>query len=161
MPLMTTEALRVYADTSVYGGVLDDRFASVSRKFFQQVREGKFTLIISPLVQLELHGAPQEVRELFAEMAAIAETVGETDDAVRLMAAYVAAGILSDSARTDALHVALATTSGCRAIISWNFKHIVHFGKIPLYNAVNRVNGYPEIGIHTPQEVIRYEDEDF
>jgi hypothetical protein len=27
-------------------------------------------------------------------------------------------------------------------IISWNFKHIVHFQKIPKYNAVNALNGY-------------------
>ena len=37
----------------------------------------------------------------------------------------------------DALHVAQATVASCRVIVSWNFKHIVHFAKIPLYNAVN------------------------
>ena len=93
-------------------------------------------------------------------MAAVAEAAEAVDRAVHLMDSYLHAGIVPDSARTDALHVALATTSDCRAIVSWNFKHIVHFDKIPLYNAVNRVNGYREIAIHTPQEVIRYEDQD-
>jgi len=37
----------------------------------------------------------------------------------------------------DALHVAVATVSNCRLIVSWNFKHIVNFQKIPLYNGVN------------------------
>jgi hypothetical protein len=45
-------------------------------------------------------------------------------------------------------------------IVSWNFKHTVHFRKISLYNGVNRVEGYPEINIYTPQEVISYENQD-
>ncbi|MCG3198990.1 MAG: hypothetical protein HUU16_04465 [Candidatus Omnitrophica bacterium] len=54
--------------------------------------------------------------------------------------------------------MALATILACRVIVSWNFRHIVHFQKIPLYNAVNRLMGYSEIGIHTPLEVIADED---
>ena len=45
-------------------------------------------------------------------------------------------------------------------IVSWNFRHIVHFQKIPLYNAVNKLHGYAELGIYSPQEIITYEDED-
>ena len=37
---------------------------------------------------------------------------------------------------------------------------IVHFDKIPLYNAVNVVEGYGPLGIHTPLEVISYAAED-
>lgn len=58
----------------------------------------------------------------------------------------------------DALHVALATTSGCAMIVSWNFKHIVHYDKIRLYNAVNILRGYDEINIFSPWEVIDYEE---
>ena len=58
----------------------------------------------------------------------------------------------------DALHVALATANRCRLIVSWNFKHIVHFDKIPLYNGVNLINGYDTLSINTPSEVIAYED---
>jgi hypothetical protein len=48
--------------------------------------------------------------------------------------------------------------SGCSLIVSWNFKHIVHFEKIPLYNAINTVNGFQNIAIFSPQEVIKYEE---
>jgi len=41
--------------------------------------------------------------------------------------------------------------------VSWNFRHIVHFEKIPLYNAVNVLNGWGHIGIYSPLEVIEYE----
>ena len=45
-------------------------------------------------------------------------------------------------------------------IISWNFKHIVHFQKVPMYNAVNEINGFRPIAIRSPREVIAYEDEE-
>ncbi len=57
----------------------------------------------------------------------------------------------------DALHVAIATVSSCSLIVSWNFKHIVHFDKIKLYNAVNILKGFSEIAIFSPLEVISYE----
>ena len=47
--------------------------------------------------------------------------------------------------------------SAMSLIVSWNFKHIVHCEKIPLYNAVNALRGYTSIGICSPLEVIRYE----
>jgi hypothetical protein len=55
--------------------------------------------------------------------------------------------------------VALASTNRCKVIVSWNFRHIVHFDKIPLYNAVNLINGFDSLSINTPAEVISYEDE--
>jgi hypothetical protein len=58
------------------------------------------------------------------------------------------------------LHVAQATVAGCHLIVSWNFKHIVHFQKISSYNAVNTLHGYGSIAIHSPLEVIADEEED-
>lgn len=41
-------------------------------------------------------------------------------------------------------------------IVSWNFKHIVHYQKIPLYNTVNVRQGYDAIFIYSPLEVVGY-----
>jgi hypothetical protein len=58
-----------------------------------------------------------------------------------------------------ALHVAVATVSGCRAIVSWNLKHIVNYRRIPLYNGVNQMRGYGgPMAIHTPPELISDEE---
>jgi len=37
-------------------------------------------------------------------------------------------------------------------------RNIVHFDKIPKYNAVNTLCGYAHIGIYSPLEVIDYEN---
>ena len=126
--------------------------------FFKQAREGSFQLISSALVRDEIADAPKRVRDFFEETATWMEMNEIIDEGVDLHLAYLNAVIVGEKSRTDALHVATATVLECRMIVSWNFKHIVHYQKIPLYNGVNMTHGYPEIAIHTPQEVLAYEE---
>lgn len=46
--------VRVYADTSVFGGVFDTEFEEPSREFFRQVVTGRFELITSAIRRLEV-----------------------------------------------------------------------------------------------------------
>lgn len=155
---MTIRIIRVYADTSVFGGVFDEGFEAPSVAFFQQVRERRFQLVTSPVVQEEIESAPDQVRQFFDEMLELTEVINISEEALQLRRAYLDVGIVAPKSSADALHVALATVAGCSLIVSWNFKHIVHFQKIPLYRAVNTVKGYAEINIYSPLEVINYEE---
>ena len=152
--------VRVYADTSVYGGVFDTEFAFASSKFFEEVRAGRFQLVLSATVGEEIAGAPALVRQFFETVRKGVEEVPVSRDAVELEEAYIAAGIVGARWQTDALHVALASVPRCQLIVSWNFNHIVHFDKIGLYNAVNALHSYGAIAIHSPPEVINEDEED-
>ena len=110
------------------------------------------------LVAQELMDAPVEVKRVFSDLRPIAMRVRITEKALSLLRAYLEAEVVTEKWRADALHVAIATVEGCQAIVSWNFRHIVHFQKIPLYNGVNVEKGYGEIAIHTPQEMLDYEN---
>ena len=151
----------VYADTSVYGGVYDDEFSSASTRFFEAVRRGSFQLVLSEIVHRELSFAPAQVQGLFQEMLPLALLTPVSDEAISLQQSYIREGIVTKKSLDDALHVALATVSECDLIVSWNFKHIVHFQKIPLFNAVNTLNGYNSLMIYSPLEVIENEDQEF
>jgi len=151
--------IRVYADTSVFGGVFDEEFDAASKRFFKEVQEKKFVLITSELVREEILAGPEKVQKHFEKMLAYCEIAEVERQALELQAAYLKEEILSDKYATDALHVALATVSNAKMIISWNFKHIVNFKKIPLYNAVNKLKGYDPIEIYSPPEVIEDENE--
>ena len=118
---------------------------------------GRFNLVTSEVVQAEIEMAPLKVQQFFEELLPQAELVIVGQEAIDLQQAYLQTQIVSVSHMTDALHVALATVSHCSAIVSWNFKHIVHFRKVPLYNAINLVQGYSSIAINSPQEVIIYD----
>jgi len=39
--------VRVYVDTSVFGGTQDDEFAESSERFFRRVHDGEFSVLIS------------------------------------------------------------------------------------------------------------------
>jgi len=158
---MPNNNIRVYVDTSVFGGVFDEEFGEASRLLFQQAKAGRFLLVVSDTSLRELAPAPEEVRGFFLEMLDYADIAEITEDALHLREAYIRAGILSPKCLNDALHVAVATVSACRVIVSWNFKHIVHFQKIPMYNEVNVAHGYKAIAIHSPLEVVEdNEDKD-
>lgn len=126
---MGSAPLRVYVDTSVFGGVFDEEFARPSAEFFGAVRTGIHSLVVSDIVKKEIADAPAAVQDLFQEFLPLAEIVDVTYTALWLREAYINAGVVSWKRADDALHVALATVSGCSMIVSWNFKHIVHFQK--------------------------------
>jgi glucose-6-phosphate isomerase len=84
---MKRRSLRIYAETSVFGGAFDPEFETASRSFFDQVRQGRFTLVTSIVVQREVGPAPPHVKDLFDEMLAQAEVVPVSRQALSLQAA--------------------------------------------------------------------------
>jgi predicted nucleic acid-binding protein len=150
--------MRVYADSSVFGGAEDKEFAKESRAFFDLVREGRFELVVSALVRDELSNAPSRVAQLYEEMESLGEVVEVTEEVLRLARAYVDAGVVTEKWEDDATHVAVASVARCALVVSWNFRHIVHYQKIPRYNAVNVLHGYPAVSIHSPAEVVEDEE---
>lgn len=151
--------LRVYVDTSVLGAVFDDEFREATTTFFEQAREGRFSIVLSALVEDEIEDAPEDVRDFYADVVQYAETMAPSRSAVLLQQAYLDAGVVTQKWAGDALHVATATVAECEMIVSWNFRHIVHYDKKRMYNAVNALRGYGSIDIVTPAEVIDYEED--
>jgi predicted nucleic acid-binding protein len=147
--------LRVYIDTSVIGGCFDEEFSADSQALLDLARNGDIVLIVSDLLVAELERAPEQVKNVYAVLPVHAmERVNADEETDRLRKAYLAAGVVGPSSYDDALHVATATSARCDLIVSWNFKHIVHFDKIRGYNAVNILEGYQTIAIHSPKEVV-------
>ena len=79
--------------------------------------------------------------------------------ALDLADSYQRRGILTAKFYNDGLHIALATVADVDLLVSWNFKHIVHFDKIRRFNAVNLERGYKPLQIFSPREVVSYDDE--
>jgi hypothetical protein len=151
--------LRIYVDTSVFGGPFDEEFSEPSRRFFEEARQGRYSLLISDVTMREIQKGPPDVRRFFLALPeAQMERVIMTHEAVMLRDRYIEAGILAPARLDDAAHVALATVAEADLIVSWNFRHLVHFEKVRQYNAVNLILGYKSIEIRSPQEVI-HEDE--
>jgi predicted nucleic acid-binding protein len=76
--------MKVYADTSVFGGVFDEEFAEPSKEFFAEVTSGRFDLVISAVVQAEIASAPEMVQEFFQQLVAEAEIAELTPEVLAL-----------------------------------------------------------------------------
>jgi hypothetical protein len=156
---LPTAPLRIYADTSVFGGCFDPEFAEDSRRFFDMVRSERVLLLISELVDRELAAAPHRVR---AHRASLAEScflaIPITEEIRTVSRAYLAAKVVGSRSGDDATHVAAATVARASAIVSWNFRHIVNLDRIRGYNQVNLGLGYGILTILTPQGVLRDEE---
>ncbi len=150
-PAYTTRP-RVYVDTSVIGGCHDDEFREDSLRLFDLFRRGDATLVISEVTLTELKISPPDVSAIFNQVPdPHVETLPESAEASRLADAYIASGAIGPAQYNDALHVAIASLGKVDVIASWNFRHMVNWGRIQAYNRVNQELGYPAIDIRTPE----------
>ena len=145
----------MYCDTSVFGGYFEEGFRESTRQLFELIRNGSMRLIVSDITLLELRRAPDHVRALLGDLPeGSVEQLLVTEEIGNLRDAYLKARIVGPASDRDAGHIASATVAKADLIVSWNFKHIVHFEKIRGYHGVNKILGYPEVPIHSPLEVI-------
>ncbi|HUH74155.1 MAG TPA: hypothetical protein VLZ75_07080 [Chitinophagales bacterium] len=56
--------LRIYLDTSVFGGYFDDEFQEFTKPLFESISNGEYTIIFSTMLERELELAPEKVRKL-------------------------------------------------------------------------------------------------
>jgi hypothetical protein len=148
---------RIYTDTSVVGGCLDEEFSTHSIQLFGRFHKGLDTLVLSDLTLAELEGAPPRVREVLrAVPQGMLEEVTFDAEASELAHEYLAAGVIGAAHLEDARHIATATVQRVDVLVSWNFKHIVNLDRIHGYNSVNLRLGYTLLEIRSPQEVLRY-----
>lgn len=151
--------LRIYVDTSVFGGCFDEEFAEDSKKFFEVIKKGKHIVLISEMVEAEILSAPQQVQDILAKVSKEQlEVIAQTQDVEYLRDAYIKAGVVTSSSMNDATHVAAATFGDADVIVSWNFRHLVNIVKQRGFNAVNLREGYKIIDIRSPKELIYEED---
>ena len=147
--------LKVYIDTSVIGGCFDTIFQKWSNKLFEEFISGKKIAIISDTVLKELEKAPQEVREKIYKIPdKFIDKYIITDEIRNLTEKYMEQKIVTSKFKDDALHIATATVINVDVLVSWNFKHIVNLNRIRQFNSINILEGYKELEIRTPQEVI-------
>lgn len=152
---------RLYLDTSIFGGYFDEEFEEFTKPLFDRMQKGEFVLLFSAATQDELENAPLQVKELVKYLKIeFTELIEITEDAVELATKYIIDKVVGQTSYADCLHIALATIHHADFLISWNFKHIVNVQRIIAYNATNIKNGYKQLEIRSPRDLMRYENDD-
>jgi predicted nucleic acid-binding protein len=150
---------RIYIDTSVIGGYYDKEFEVATRQLFERIIKKDFEVYFSEVNETELILAPdyiQKVKELIP--ADCIYYIDITDEAELLAQTYIKDKALGKASENDAYHIALSSVNRLDCLVSWNFKHIVNYDKIKMFNSINLRLGYPLIDIRSPLEFLKDED---
>jgi hypothetical protein len=146
--------MRVYLDTSVFGGCFDEEFQAASQELFDAVLTGGVVALISDTLVGELVNAPEQVQNLLQRVIDFGyERLPLKRETEQLRDAYLAAGVVTAQYADDALHVAHATLARADVVVSWNFEHLVNPSRVRAFNGVNIAQGYGPVIIMTPSDI--------
>jgi predicted nucleic acid-binding protein len=152
---------KVYVETSVISyltsrpsrDVVIAGHQQITRDWWQTQRE-TFDVVASQLVVQEASAgdpiAAQQRLEVLATMALLAVT----EEALTLAQALVAPGPLPPKAAEDALHIAIAVTSGVEYLLTWNCTHLANATMRRAIERLCRTRGYEPVIICTPEELL-------
>lgn len=144
--------LKLYLDTSVYGGYFDEEFKEATQPLFERIMKREFEVMQSNLLIRELLLAPDRVKDLYNAVPNPKKII-YNNHSVNLSKKYIEEKVVGTTSLSDCIHIAIATVYEADLLISWNFKHMVNITKIAGYNSVNENEGYKRIEIRSPREI--------
>jgi predicted nucleic acid-binding protein len=159
---MQNRIFNIYLETTLFNAYFDtplDR-QRYTRELFRQVKEGGFIAYVSDYVIHEL--LAETAQEKKEKMLSLLKThpvkkLSRGDEEERMARIYLREEIFPVKHNFDALHTASATVNCLDAVVSCDYKHIVKLRTFFLVNAINIHEGYANIQISRPEEVI-YEE---
>ena len=151
--------IKYYLDTTIFNFVFaegDTEKKDITIKLFKDLPSISNGIYISDEVIREINRAPEPRKsQLVGQLEETNPLLLEVDiEAEELAECYVKEGIIPERYRSDAVHIAVAVINGIEVIVSWNFEHIVKLKTRVMVNGINRLLGYHEIEICSPEEVI-------
>src|SRR5271154_1383155 len=116
--------MRIYVDTSVFGGCFDPEFEHWSNRLIEYFKMGKYKAVISEVTEFELKFAPNHIRQILTGLSPKNLEIAKlTDEAKQLAEHYIKEKIVTKKSLADTQHIAVATIQQVDLLVSWNFKH--------------------------------------
>jgi predicted nucleic acid-binding protein len=157
--------LKIYLDTTIIS-YLDqkekpERMAETHR-LWEKIKTGEFEVVISDIDIAEINGCSEAKRvKLYEYLSQINYTLVNSDKrAIEIATKMVDLNVLKQKSFLDCQHIANAIVSGCDAIVSWNFRHIVNHKTMMGVKAVTALEGYTDLLIYAPTVLIEGEEDD-
>ena len=158
--------LKVYLDTSVisfyFAEDAPEKMAITRKLFDRELVSGKYEILLSETTIGELSDCTNLelrqklltfVKELPAKVHPLTEEVNQ------IAKEFVDEGYIPSKYQEDALHLAFALVLNVDYIVSWNFQHIVKPKTKKAVKIIAIKEGFKEIDIITPEEVVTNENE--
>jgi hypothetical protein len=133
---------KVYVETSIFSALVGRPTRNVelagrqqSTRNWWQTDADSFLLFASEIVQLEAREGDREMAKRRLEYISTIPRLSNTGESEWIAETILNAGILPTKAKTDALHVGIATAHSLNYVVSWNLRHLAN---APIYQRVSR-----------------------
>ena len=128
-------------------------------RLFEEIAKGAYEAYTSEAVIEELERASEEK---FEQMGALSKRyfikmIKPSSEAKRMAGICIVRGIIPAKFSEDALHIATAVVNNLDFVISFNHRHIVKTKTMIGIGLANLREGYRQIGLSTPTEVLEYD----
>ena len=154
----------LYLETSIFGFYYDETPHNVLhrqavRELLRQIELGILAAATSPATIQELADSPKPLsRDLLRLLSGIDLLECDEAEVKRLAGCYIASGIIPEAYAADAEHMASAAVAGIGVVVTLNLKHLANEWAERLINSVNLREGYAQVRIRLPEEVLKYDE---
>jgi len=155
--------IKIYLDTSVINFLFADDVQEkrdITKRLFEEIARNKYEPYISELVIAEINKTKDEKKKdklLKVIQKYQPKELSSSEEVYYLAEKYIEAKIIPREFEEDAVHIAYAIVNNLDALVSWNMRHIVKLKTRWGVNSINKIEGYKEIELISPEEVIENE----
>ena len=160
---MTTKYIpKLFIETSVFNFYFEGKQGQKQKdavRLFEEIEKGRYEAYTSHAVMDEIKYASREkaIKMDTLSQKYIKRFIEPPQEVERLAELYIKNGIIPVKFMDDALHVATATLNNLDFVVSYNLGHIVKTKTMIGTGLVNLREGYRQIGLSTPTEVLEYD----
>jgi predicted nucleic acid-binding protein len=153
---------KLFIETTVFNFYFEGKQGQKQKdaiRLFEEIANGKYEAYTSQSVINELKDASIEKYKKMKIILQkfIKEVIISSPRAKRMAGIYIAKGIIPEKYMDDAIHIATATVNNFDFLISYNQGHIVKTKTMIGAGLANLHEGYRQIGLSTPTEVLEYD----
>ena len=153
---------KLFIETTVFNFYFEGKHGQKRKdaiRLFEEIAKGKYEAYSSDEVYTELKKASldkfNKMDVLFEKY--VKRTLEISPEIERIAEIYINRGIIPAKSKEDALHIACAVVNNLDFVISYNMGHIIKTKTMIGTGLVNLREGYRQIGLSTPTEVLNYD----
>ena len=160
---MTTKYIpKLFIETTVFNFFFEGKQGQKQKdalRLFEEIAKGRYEAYTSQSVMDEIKDASKEKAEKMFTLSQkqIKKVIIPSPEAELLAELYVKKNIIPSKFIRDALHIATAVVNNFDFIVSYNLGHIVKTKTMIGTGLANLREGYRQIGLSTPGEVLEYD----
>ena len=153
---------KLFIETTVFNFYLEGKQGKKQKdamRLFEEIAKGKYEAYSSEEVLRELQKTTTDKYEQMLSLYGqyVKKTIAITAEADLIAKIYISKGIIPRKYLEDALHIAMATVNNLDFVISFNQGHIVKTKTMIGTGLVNLRQGFRQICLATPTEVLEYD----